>query len=182
MKSKMEENLKIQNRATQIGPTQTWCMAKLALEISKGKTDYYINCTGITDFTYGKKDKNPFLLHSTQQIDWELKYERHFYPWDLIEESIHGGSEVKASACNVGDPGSIPGLGRSPGEGNGNPLPLTSQKKALTTKRKNKFDHIKTENLSLTNKQKKKKQHKGNEKPQLGENIYSLYNRQRNSN
>ena len=33
-----------------------------------------------------------------------------------------GGSEVKASACNVGDLGSIPGLGRSPGEGNGNPL------------------------------------------------------------
>ena len=26
------------------------------------------------------------------------------------------------SACNAGDPGSIPGLGRSPGEGNGNPL------------------------------------------------------------
>ena len=33
-----------------------------------------------------------------------------------------GGSEVKASAWNVGDPGSIPGLGRSPGEGTGNPL------------------------------------------------------------
>ena len=33
-----------------------------------------------------------------------------------------GGSEVKASACNAGDLGSIPGLGRSPGEGNGNPL------------------------------------------------------------
>ena len=33
-----------------------------------------------------------------------------------------GGSEVKVSACNVGDPGSIPGSGRSPGEGNGNPL------------------------------------------------------------
>ena len=33
-----------------------------------------------------------------------------------------GGSEVKASASNVGDPGSIPGSGRSPGEGNGNPL------------------------------------------------------------
>ena len=28
----------------------------------------------------------------------------------------------KASACNAGDTGSIPGLGRSPGEGNGNPL------------------------------------------------------------
>ena len=33
-----------------------------------------------------------------------------------------GGSEVKASAFNVGDPGLIPGPGRSPGEGNGNPL------------------------------------------------------------
>ena len=33
-----------------------------------------------------------------------------------------GGSEVKASACNVGDLGSIPGPGRSAGEGNGNPL------------------------------------------------------------
>ena len=30
-------------------------------------------------------------------------------------------SVVKESACNAGDPGSIPGLGRSPGEGNANP-------------------------------------------------------------
>ena len=29
-----------------------------------------------------------------------------------------GGSDSKASACNAGDPGSIPGSGRSPGEGN----------------------------------------------------------------
>ena len=33
-----------------------------------------------------------------------------------------GGSEGKASACNAGDPGSIPGSGRSLGEGDGNPL------------------------------------------------------------
>ena len=33
-----------------------------------------------------------------------------------------GGSDSKASAYNAGDPGLIPGLGRSPGEGNGNPL------------------------------------------------------------
>ena len=32
------------------------------------------------------------------------------------------GSEGKESACNAGDPGSIPELGRGPGEGNGNPL------------------------------------------------------------
>ena len=35
---------------------------------------------------------------------------------------IFGGSNGKESACTVGDLGSIPGLGRSPGEGNGNPL------------------------------------------------------------
>ena len=33
-----------------------------------------------------------------------------------------GGSDGKASAYNVGDPDLVPGLGRSPGEGNGNPL------------------------------------------------------------
>ena len=33
-----------------------------------------------------------------------------------------GGSDGKASAYNAGDPGSIPGSGRSPGEGNDNPL------------------------------------------------------------
>ena len=33
-----------------------------------------------------------------------------------------GGSEGKESACNSGDLGSIPGLGRSPGGGHGNPL------------------------------------------------------------
>ena len=33
-----------------------------------------------------------------------------------------GGSDGKVSAHNAGDPGSIPGLGRSPGEGNGHPF------------------------------------------------------------
>ena len=45
---------------------------------------------------------------------------------------IPDGSEVKASACNSGDMGSIPGLGRSPGEGNGNPLP-PARKESDTT-------------------------------------------------
>ena len=40
----------------------------------------------------------------------------------LTGSDFPGGSEVKASASNAGDPGSIPGSGRSPGEGNGNPL------------------------------------------------------------
>ena len=33
-----------------------------------------------------------------------------------------GGSDSKESACSAGNPDSIPGLGRSPEEGNGNPL------------------------------------------------------------
>ena len=33
-----------------------------------------------------------------------------------------GGSAGKESVCNAGDPGSIPGSGKSPGDGNGNPL------------------------------------------------------------
>ena len=40
----------------------------------------------------------------------------------LIYIDFPGGSEGKKSACNAGDPGWIPGLGRSPGEGNGNQL------------------------------------------------------------
>ena len=39
-----------------------------------------------------------------------------------IDRGFPGGSGVKASACNAGDPGSVPGLGRSPGEGNSNPF------------------------------------------------------------
>ena len=53
-----------------------------------------------------------------------------YSPWRCKEldttECLHFLSffqgEGKASACNKGDPGSISGSGRSPGEGNGNPL------------------------------------------------------------
>ena len=59
-------------------------------------------------------------------MSWEY-YWRQSYLWCLFEgifESIDfpGGSDGKASAYNAGAPGLIPGLGRSPGEGNGNPL------------------------------------------------------------
>ena len=50
-------------------------------------------------------------------------------PWFLvfamfygISRGFPGGSDGKVSACNAGDQGLIPGLGRSPKEGNGNPL------------------------------------------------------------
>ena len=40
----------------------------------------------------------------------------------LYANGFPGSLEGEASACNAGDPGSIPGSGRFPGEGNGNPL------------------------------------------------------------
>ena len=49
-------------------------------------------------------------------------YKKLSQPLSYPKKIYYGGSDGKESACNVGDPGSNPGLGRSPGEGNGNPL------------------------------------------------------------
>ena len=53
----------------------------------------------------------------------------HYHPESIVHIRVHSwwygfpsGSVGKESACNAGDIGSIPGSGRSPGEGNGNPL------------------------------------------------------------
>ena len=42
--------------------------------------------------------------------------------WLTEKKNFLGGSVGKKSACNTGDAGLIPGLGRSPGGGNGNPV------------------------------------------------------------
>ena len=44
---------------------------------------------------------------------------------------MSGGSDGKESAHNAGDPGSIPGLERSPGEGNGYPLQYSCLKNSM---------------------------------------------------
>ena len=51
-----------------------------------------------------------FIVNTTLALDFYLyTHKRGFL----------GGSDSKESACNAGDPGWIPGLGRVPGEGNG---------------------------------------------------------------
>ena len=51
-------------------------------------------------------------------------YTQAYYVDIYISNGFPGGSDHKASACNAGDPDLIPGLGRSPGEGNGKPTPV----------------------------------------------------------
>ena len=45
----------------------------------------------------------------------------------LLRKGFPGGSEGKETACNAGDPCSIPGLGRSSEEGNGTPIFLPGE-------------------------------------------------------
>ena len=57
-----------------------------------------------------------------QTLKSQLLYPSIYLPTYLLTyRGFPGGSDVKKSACNAGDPGSIPGQGRFPGEGNRNP-------------------------------------------------------------
>ena len=64
--------------------------------------------------TWLKEEKQWHMFHRLSSFNCHL-----FLIWNPI---FPGGLDSKAFACNEGDPGSIPGSGRSPGEGNGNPL------------------------------------------------------------
>ena len=57
-----------------------------------------------------------FILRLEHSLDLLIR------TFPLSELDFPGGSDGKASVYTVGDLGSIPGLGRSAGEGNGNPL------------------------------------------------------------
>ena len=66
---------------------------------------------------------------SYDQLKQHIKTQRYYFankgPFSQsygFQLGFPGGSEVKASACNAGDPGFIPGSGRFPGEGKGHPL------------------------------------------------------------
>ena len=63
-------------------------------------------------------------------IKGEEKEEKEEQGNSLAIVDFPGGSDGKASAYNEGDPVSIPGSGRSPGEGNGNPLQYSCLEKS----------------------------------------------------
>ena len=67
-----------------------------------------------------RESKRLFYTSASLWLSRIQGYRYHLSKFHIF--GFPGGSEVKASASNAGDPGSIPGLGRSPGEGNGNPL------------------------------------------------------------
>ena len=73
----------------------------------------------------------PFLLLSSASVPWFLKY-----TLCIISSLFYGGfpcgSGGKESTYNVGDLGSIPGLGRSSGEGKGHPLQYSGLKSDVT--------------------------------------------------
>ena len=52
----------------------------------------------------------------------ESKYHHHCFTNKELTQLLPGGSDSKEPTCNAGDPGSISGSGKSPGEGNDNPL------------------------------------------------------------
>ena len=61
------------------------------------------------------------LCNHTEHICFLIKQNREQWHRDY-SKALYVGSGSKESTCNVGDLGSIPGLGRSPGEGNSYPI------------------------------------------------------------
>ena len=66
-----------------------------------------------------------------QCLGQEDPMEKEMATHSSILGGFPGDSEVKASASNAGDTGSIPGSGRSPGERNGNPLQYSCLEKPM---------------------------------------------------
>ena len=62
------------------------------------------------------------IIYNIKPLIWNFQTWNYLNRFILNNDWFPGGSDGKASACNAGDPGSIPGSGRSPGEENGNPL------------------------------------------------------------
>ena len=84
-------------------------------------------------FSVAQLVKNPPAMQENpvQFLGWDDLLERRDRPPTPVFLGFPGGSAGKESACNVGDLGLVPGLGRSPGEGNGYPLQYSGQENSM---------------------------------------------------
>ena len=75
----------------------------------------------VTPWTVAHQD--PRTMGFSRHESWSgLPLNIIYYYYSIYYAGFPGGSDSTDSTCNAGDPGSIPGSGRSPGGGNGNPL------------------------------------------------------------
>ena len=93
------------------------------LELSSLEMTFFPSFLGCSSLIYKKpqypSNKFNFLF---KQTNVAFIIYKKIYIFTNTIRGFPGGSEVKASAWNAGDPGLIPGLRRFPGEGNGTPL------------------------------------------------------------
>ena len=113
----------------------TWKFSNFSLNNDTSNLISLSLCPTLYNWDHETLNKLPKIISSslnqsclTLCIVYGLQPAWLLYPWNSPDKNtgmpvgFPGGSEVKASAWNVGDLGSIPGSGRCPREGNGNPL------------------------------------------------------------
>ena len=104
-------------------------MHKIFFSIKIKGSSHFVERLKIHQGTISITTQSNITLNYMNMIshNWMLKLSNSLFSFNIYLLSTSyiyfpAGSEGKESACNSGDPGSIPGLGRSSGEGNGNPF------------------------------------------------------------
>ena len=91
---------------------------RLENPVDRGAWQAHIQSTGLQRVSHERACAHTHARTHTHTHVRNIEIDRQFN----LSIGFPGSSDGKESACKVGDPGSIPELGRSPGEGNGNPL------------------------------------------------------------
>ena len=99
------------------------CPRSFSLESS---VDTYMVPARVSSLFFHSLNGNSYSHRSTQRENWDLWLGRKtveiFRQWVGYRKGFPDDTAVKNPPANLGDAGSISGLGRSPGRGNGNPL------------------------------------------------------------